>query len=95
MDYEAEDRWASRHVVRCIHNGSTFYLTRELLLTDIPERAARFNSSASAQRIADAERGRVAKLLTGEKSDAWGPAFDWQPYPAIGLPEGSNPWKTT
>lgn len=76
MDYDAIDRWASRHVVSCVKHATRFFLTAEGLATDREERARRYSDSTDATIAARDAREEYAWC-----------GFEWEPYPAIGLRE--------
>ena len=67
MDYKAFDRGAVQYLVGAIVNGVQFYLTDDLLASDIQDRARRFRSYNEADSYAFAQRG----------DPAWGSRFAW------------------
>jgi hypothetical protein len=66
MDYQAIDRDMSSWLVSCVVKGTRFYLTDELLATDISYRAKRYRWEDEAKGEALYQRG-----------ENWGPEFKW------------------
>ncbi len=54
MDYDREDRWASRGVAVATLHGTRFFLTATGCGTDVPDNAKVFRSLADAQQACDA-----------------------------------------
>lgn len=80
LPYDAIDRWASRHVARCHTADGDLYLDREGQVTSIVQAAARYRDSITAW-IAITARWNTGALPKSQP---------WEPYPAIGLPEGDD-----
>lgn len=56
-DFEATDRYMSGWVATCVHNGTRFYATDDLLYSDDIRRAAWRRYPSEADRLAEAAAG--------------------------------------